>query len=162
MGLEHQEKFVQDFKSLSFIDNSDIKSYRNLNDFVTFVYPNNIPNEYLITISKEDAYTEFTKEGLPTSRQKPYYKESSKLLNSTTTFNEVAILRSNQYIDENAEDTTIKPVAIFCLNKITPLEYEIAKELNIDIIYSESKYVYDENNENLPRRDQYFKDDLSF
>lgn len=159
INFRNNRKISQDFKSLSFINNKNIKTYRDLSKYVTFVYPNDIPNEYLISITSEDAWVDFNKEGLPASKSKPFYKENEKLLDSTTHFNEISILRNDNFIEDyNSKfNSTVRPTALFCIGEITPIEYKIAKELNIDIIFSESKYKYNSKVENLPKKEDYFK-----
>jgi len=159
INFRYNRKISQDYKSLSFVNNKNLKTYRDLNKYVTFVYSNDIPNNFLITISSDDAIIKFDKEGLPTSKAKPFYKESEKLLDATTYFNEIAILRNDNYLEnyESNINSIIKPCALFCINEITPTEYEIARQLNIPIIYSESKYKYDSKIDSLKQTEEYFK-----
>lgn len=126
---------VQDYKSLSFIDNNDIKVFRNLNNYVTFVYPPNIPNELLITVANKDAWVKF-KDKHVYSNIAPNFSNYQTLLDSTNDFNEVAVLRKDPYGEQE-----IKPIAIFCSQNISENEKQIAKLLNIPIIFSETQYV---------------------
>lgn len=125
----------QDFKSLSYIDNHDIKAYRDINNYITFVYPPQIPNEFLITITRKDAWIKFKDKQVYSSKA-PYFSNNQTLLDSTNDFNEVAILRKDPHSDK-----AVKPLAIFCSQNITENEIRIAKILNIPIIFSETKYV---------------------
>lgn len=163
INFREKRKITQDYKSLSYISNKKINSYRDLNKYVTFVYPSNIPNDFLVTISSNDANVKFDKEGIPASFAKPFYKESEKLLDNTTYFNEIAILRNNNRIEDYEKNinSTIKPIALFCVGKINEIEYNIAKELNIDIIYSESKYTYNEEINYLPLKENYYEENES-
>lgn len=130
-------KIGNDFKSLSFVNNHDIHSFRDINQYVTFVYPNDIPENYLITISKKDAHVKFYDKN-PASRMAQNFLSPENLLNSTNEFNEIAVIRKDIHNEESRE---IKPIAILCNKKITELERKIAKRLNISIIFSETEYV---------------------
>ena len=132
-----QRKVTADFKSLSFISNHDIRAFRDVAQFVTFVYPSDIPNGYLITITRKDAQVEFS-DKKPVSRIAPYFSTPQSLLDSTNEYNEVAVLRKDPYNDESRE---IKPIAILCNKNITALEQRIADRLGIKIILSETTYV---------------------
>lgn len=163
INFRNKRKIAQDYKSLSYVSNKNLNSYRDLNKYVTFVYPNNIPNEFLVTISSEDAFVKFDSEGIPKSSAKPFYKESEKLIDNTTYFNEIAIIRNNNRLEDYEDNinSTIKPTALFCVGEITQIEYNIAKELNIDIIFSESKYTYNKEIDNLKPKESYFEEELT-
>lgn len=135
VGQRSYRDVNQDYKSLSFIDNHDIKTYRNVNDFVTFVYPSDIPNNMLITITKKDAWIKFKDKNVYANTA-PFFNNAQTLLDSTNDFNEVAVLRKDPH-----SETQIKPCAILCTKKITQQEQQIAKILNIPIIYSEAEYI---------------------
>ncbi len=138
---KRDRKNYQDYKSLSFVDNTNLKTYRDLNKYVTLVYFPNIPNEHLITISSDDAFVEFSGKDAIYSNKKPTYTTSKDLLEKTRYFNEIAVLRSNQYA-EDSEKSALKPQAIFCVNNISTTDLEIAKQYNLPIIFSESHYKF--------------------
>ena len=125
----------QDYKSLSFVDNHDLKVYRNINDYVTFIYPSNIDNDLLITITKSDAWIDFKNKNVNVGVA-PNFVSAKTLLDSTNEFNEIAVLRNDPH--SNRE---VKPVGLFCNKKITEYEKQIANKLNIPIIYSETDFM---------------------
>ncbi|MBE7074694.1 MAG: hypothetical protein E7376_01780 [Clostridiales bacterium] len=125
----------QDYKSLSFVDNHNIKAYRDINNFVTFVYPPDIPNDLLITIARKDAEVDFKDKQVYTQTA-PYLSKPQTLLDSTNECNEVAVLRKGPHGGHE-----VKPMAIFCCKRITEYEKQAAKYLNIPIIYSETEFV---------------------
>ncbi len=130
-------KINNDYKSLSFISNNDVHAFRDINQFVTFVYPSDIPARYVISISRKDAHVKFYNK-TPASRMSQHFSTPKNLLDSTNEFNEIAVLRKDVH---NPESREILPVAILCNKKITPLEREIAKTLGISIIFSETEYT---------------------
>lgn len=141
LSPKRDRKSYQDYKSLSFVDNTNLKSYRDLNKYVTLVYSPNIPNEHVITISADDAFVEFSGKDAIYSNKKPTYTTSKDLLDKTRYFNEIAVLRSNQY-SQNPETTSLKPIALFCVKDITNTDLEIAKQYNLPIIFSECNYKF--------------------
>lgn len=130
-------KIEGDYKSLSFVSNNDIHAFRDINQFVTFVYPNDIPERYVITIAKKDAHVKFYKK-FPASRMRRHFTTPKNLLDSTNEFNEIAVLRKDGH---NPESREVLPVAILCNKKITPLERKIANMLDISIIFSETEHI---------------------
>lgn len=127
----------KDFKSLSFVDTNDLKVFRDTNQYVTFVYPDDIPNDYLITISRKDACLDFYNK-TPITKMAFYYNSPQTLLDSTDNFNEIAVLRKDPFNDESRQ---VLPVALLCTKKITPLEQRIAQKLGLKIIFSENEYT---------------------
>lgn len=127
----------KDFKSLSFVDTNDLKVFRDTNQFLTFVYPNDIPNDFLITISKKDACVNFVNK-VPFSRMAPTYKDPQKLLDSTNAFNEITVLRQDNLCDDSHQ---VLPVALLCTKNITPLEQRVAQKLGLSIILSQNQYT---------------------
>jgi len=127
----------KDFKSLSFVDTNDLKVFRDTNQYVTFVYPDDIPNDYLITISRKDACLDFYNK-TPITKMAFYYNSPQTLLDSTDNFNEIAVLRKDPFDDESRQ---VLPVALLCTKKITPLEQRIAQKLGLKIIFSENEYT---------------------
>lgn len=127
----------KDYKSLSFVDTKDLKVFRDTNQYVTFVYPDDIPNNFLITISRKDACVDFY-EKTPTTKMAFYYNTPQTLLDSTNDFNEIAVLRKDTMAEESRE---ILPVALLCTKTISPLEQRIAQKLGIKIIFSENQYT---------------------
>lgn len=153
MGIFSQRKrkqFLNDYISASYVDNSNLKTFRNLKDYVAVVFGDDIPNNNLIAISNKDAYIDDdgTKEGVLVSKQKHCYLNSESLKNKSLNFNEVAFLRKNIY-EEDAK--TNLPIAIFCLGEITELEIKYAKQSNIPIVFSQAKYNYKTSNSPLIR-----------
>lgn len=136
--INHREnrKIEQDFKSLSFVDNKNMKAFNNFNKFVTFVYPSTIPDDFVIAISKKDALTDFV-DGRPTTFVKSDFVDAKTLIDSTNKFNEITVLRKDVYSENNKQ---VKPVAILSTGEITNLEMEIAKKYNLNIILSDAKY----------------------
>lgn len=127
----------KDYKSLSFVDTNDLKVYRDTNEYVTFVYPDDIPNNFVITISRKDACVDFY-EKTPTTKMAFYYNTPQTLLDSTNDFNEIAVLRKDTMAEESRE---IMPVALLCTKTISPLEQRIAQKLGLKIIFSENQYT---------------------
>lgn len=140
LSPKRNRKNYQDYKSLSFVDNTNLKTYRDLNKYVTLVYSPDIPNEHVITISTDDAFVEFSGKDAIYSNKKPSYTTSKDLLDKTRYFNEIAVLRSNQYAID--EQSALKPLAIFCVKNVTNTDLEIAKKYNLPIIFSESIYKF--------------------
>ena len=136
--IYHREnrKIEQDYKSLSFVDNKNIKAFANFNQFLTFVYPSTIEDDFVIAISKKDALVDFV-DFRPTTFVKPDFVDAKTLLDSTNNFNEITVLRKDVYSIDAKE---IKPIAILATGEITELEKQIAKEYNLDIILSDAKY----------------------
>lgn len=127
----------KDYKSLSFVDTNDLKVFRDTNEYVTFVYPDDIPNNFVITISRKDACVDFY-EKTPTTKMAFYYNTPQTLLDSTNDFNEIAVLRKDTMAEESRE---IMPVALLCTKTISPLEQRIAQKLGLKIIFSENQYT---------------------
>ncbi len=127
----------KDYKSLSFVDTNDLKVFRDPNEYVTFVYPDDIPNNFVITISRKDACVDFY-EKTPTTKMAFYYNTPQTLLDSTNDFNEIAVLRKDTMAEESRE---IMPVALLCTKTISPLEQRIAQKLGLKIIFSENQYT---------------------
>lgn len=127
-------KINKDYKSLSYVDNKDLKVYRDVKEYVTFVYPTDIPNDMLITISRQDAWTDFKDKDVHVENPS-FLGKAESLLGSTNEYNEISVLREAPIRNEQ-----IKPIALFCSKKITDYEKQIAKILNIPIVYSESEY----------------------
>ena len=121
----------KDYKSLSFVDTNDLKVFRDTNQYVTFVYPNDIPNDYLITISRKDAFLDIYNK-IPTTKMAFYYNTPQTLLDSTNDFNEIAVLRKDTMAEESRE---VLPIALLCTKTISPLEQKIAKKLGLKIIF---------------------------
>lgn len=127
----------KDYKSLSFVDTNDLKVFRDTNTFLTFVYPDDIPNNFVITISKKDACVDFENK-VPYTRMAPFYSSAQTLLDSTNQFNEIAVLRKDTLAEDGQQ---VLPVALLCTKNITPLERRIAKKLGLKIVFSENQYV---------------------
>lgn len=136
VGVRSFRKIKSDFKSLSFISNHDMHLFRDVSQCLTFVYPNDIPKEYLITITRKDAFVTFGDKE-PTTRMAPFYAKPQTLLDSTNEYNEVAVIRQDPHNDAKP---IVQPVAILCTKEITPLEYQMAKKFGLKIIYSEASY----------------------
>ena len=132
---QRNRDIIQDFKSLSFVDNHDIKAYRDINQYVTFVYPTDIPNNMLITITRSDAWVKHKNKYVYSSTA-PFLNKPQTLLDSTNEFNEIAVLRQDPH-----GEYQVKPIALLCAKKITDFEKQIAKKLDIPIIYSETNYT---------------------
>lgn len=137
VGIRKFRKIKSDYQSLSFISNHDMHLFRDINEYVTFVYPNDIPKEYLLTISRKDAYVTF-EDNRPISKMAPFYVKPQTLLDSTNEFNEVAVIRQDPH---NESKPVVQPIAILCTKEITPLEYQIAEMFGLKIIYSETTYT---------------------
>ena len=132
---------ANDFISLSYVDNSEIKTFRDVGHFVCFAYGNNIPNDHLITISNKDAYTEraCVEEGAVFSDQRPFYSSSDDLLDATKYFNEIAIIKRDDFGEKAGKPNL--PIAVFCNGYITEQDVKCAKSLRVPIIFSET-YVH--------------------
>lgn len=135
-------KSYQDYKSLSFVSNDLLKTYRDLSDYVCLVYSSNIPNERLITICSDDAYVKYIGRDCIVSSKKHFYKSADELLSNTRYYNEVAVLRSNSLIESGIDEYELKPIGMLCVKDITPVELSIAKKYDLPIIFSESNYRY--------------------
>ncbi len=129
---------ANDFISLSYVDNSEIKTFRDVGHFVCFAYGNNIPNDHLITISNKDAYTEraCVEEGAVFSDQRPFYSSSDDLLDATKYFNEIAIIKRDDFGEKAGKPNL--PIAVFCNGYITEQDVKCAKSLRVPIIFSET------------------------
>ena len=132
---------ANDFISLSYVDNSEIKTFRDVGHFVCFAYGNNIPNDHLITISNKDAYTEraCVEEGAVFSDQIPFYSSADDLLDATKYFNEIAIIKRDDFGEKAGKPNL--PIAVFCNGYITEQDVKCAKSLRVPIIFSET-YVH--------------------
>ena len=141
--------------SLSYVDNSELKTFRDIRENISIVYGKNIPNDNLIAISNKDAYTSYEwpssernfglKKGIGSPRisQKPLYLGAEDLLKRTNEYNEVSFIKQNIYDSDSKLNV---PIAIFCLNKITYKEIKFAIKYNLPIIYSSANYKYKEKN----------------
>ena len=129
---------ANDFISLSYVDNSDLKTFRDIGHFVCLVYGNNIPNDHLITISNMDAFTErsHTAEGAVFSDQKPFYSSADDLLDATKYFNEIAIIKRDDFGEKAGKPNL--PIAVFCNGFITEEDVRCARRFNVPIIFSET------------------------
>lgn len=139
-----------DYISLSYIDNSDIKTFRPVEDYVTVIFGSDIPDDHLITISDKDAFTEKDMNGDISSRQIPFYHSAEKLLENTKHFNEIAIIKAD--IVGGKEDKPNTPIAIFCHKQITENDIKLAKCLNLPIIHSTSDKTRSEEWMAQPKR----------
>lgn len=136
------KKSYQDYKSLSLISNEQIKTYRDLQDYVCLVYSPDIPNERLITINTDDAWVKFVGRDRIISSKKPFYGSAERLLENTRYYNEIAVLRSDNYIEDEIDEHELKPIGIFCVGTVSSVEIELAKQFDLPIIFSESSYKY--------------------
>ena len=123
---------------LSYVDNSNLKTFRDIGHFVCLVYGNNIPNDHLITISNMDAFTErsHTAEGAVFSDQKPFYSSADDLLDSTRVVNEIAVIKRDDFGEKAGEPNL--PIAVFCNGFITEEDVRCARRFNVPIIFSET------------------------
>ncbi len=137
-GLTPQsERLDNDYISLSYIDNSDIKTFRPVEGYISVVFGSDIPDDHLITISNKDAFTEKDMEYGLFSRQIPFYRSAEKLLENTNDFNEIAIIKSDNVGGKGDKLNT--PIAIFCHKQITENDIRLAKYLNLPIVHSTSE-----------------------
>ena len=132
---------ANDYISLSYIDNSDIKAFESPNDYISVIYGSDIPSDHLLTISNKDAYTEReeTPEEAPYSSQVACYLSAKDLLEETDLFNEVAIIKADE-VGGKGEKPNF-PIAIFCNGDITEKDVDAAKYLNLPIVHSTTKKI---------------------
>ena len=146
-----EKNVLSEYIALSYVDNENLKTFRNLDDYITVIYGNNIPQDHLVAISNKDAFVAYewpgeeVKEkgeqkgvGTTVSHQKQMFLGAKELLNRTQTFNEVSILRR----DAAPQNPTTRPIAVFCRREISDSDVSFAKQYGLPIVLSSANYNF--------------------
>ena len=147
-----KDNVLSEYIALSYVDNENLKTFRNLDDYITVIYGNNIPQDHLVAISNKDAFVSYEwpgeevkekgeQKGLGTtvSHQKQMFLGAKELLNRTQTFNEVSILRRDA---ASQNPTTTRPIAVFCRREISDSDVSFAKQYGLPIVLSSANYNF--------------------
>ena len=54
-----EKNVLSEYIALSYVDNENLKTFRNLDDYITVIYGNNIPQDHLVAISNKDAFVAY-------------------------------------------------------------------------------------------------------
>lgn len=147
-----KKNVLSEYIALSYVDNGHLKTYRNLDDYITVIYGRDIPQDHLVAISDKDAFVSYEwpsedvkekgeEKGLGTtvSNQKQLFLGAKELLEKTQVFNEISILRQDA---ASQNPITTRPIAVFCRREISNADVSFAKKYGLPIVLSNANYSY--------------------
>ena len=147
-----KKNVLSEYIALSYVDNGHLKTYRNLDDYITVIYGRDIPQDHLVAISDRDAFVSYEwpsedvkekgeEKGLGTtvSNQKQLFLGAKELLERTQVFNEISILRQDA---ASQNPITTRPIAVFCRREISDADVSFAKKYGLPIVLSNANYSY--------------------
>lgn len=129
--------------SFSLVGNGNLNTYHNPHHGSTFVYDSSkLTSEQIVHIFPKDSYTFYNPlvNSLPPTKNIEQLMMPDELLAINQGYNEVLIFEQGQ--EKNDFDKKIprlEPIALYCLDTITPRDIEIAKEKNVGIMLVNSK-----------------------
>ena len=159
--------------SLSYVGDQSLVTFYDLKERLTFCYYDVKPED-IIHITEEDNYTNFHRGhdkvssfrfSMMTPDELLEYCKKNKVYNEVNGF--APVLANESFLNFNNDQDNLqynksfkKPQAIFCLDKITPYEEQVAEKLDIPIIVVSGRdYQYygvcDQNLEVLQNYESY-------
>ena len=129
--------------SFSLIGNGNLTTYHKPEFGSTFVYDSDkLTSEQIVHIYPRDSFTFYSPltNSLPATKNIEQLIMPDELLAINQGYNEVLIFEQGQETtDLDSKIPRLNPIALYCLDTITPRDIDIAKEKNVGIMLVNSK-----------------------